>query len=174
MKRGFTLIELLVVVLIIGILAAIALPQYQKAVERSRIAEAIQALGDTATAQSVYYLNHNEFATGLDTLNGGDVQVNDAGDSWFDMRFNAVSRNGLAGQSMLLMRSGGIYQYGVLEIAVFADGSIAKICTPPFEKEEFCAIAQSEGYGDAEAANVTHSCNRGCYWAGTGCECPQK
>ena len=56
MNKAFTLIELLVVVLIIGILSAIALPQYTKAVEKSRMAEALQIAAGIRTGVDVYVL----------------------------------------------------------------------------------------------------------------------
>ena len=73
-KNGFTLIELLVVVLIIGILAAVAVPQYQKAVEKARMTEAIVIIQAIAKAQHVFLLANGRYAA-HDELDLLDISV---------------------------------------------------------------------------------------------------
>ena len=72
MNKAFTLIELLVVVLIIGILAAVALPQYRKAVEKTRAVEAQTNLAALVTAEKVYKIANGTATDKLDEL---DIQL---------------------------------------------------------------------------------------------------
>ena len=71
-NKAFTLIELLVVVLIIGILSAVALPQYQKAVDKTRFNSMLSIIRSLGEAKKVYYLANGEHARTFDVL---DVEL---------------------------------------------------------------------------------------------------
>ena len=74
-RKGFTLLELLVVVLIIAVLAAIALPQYQMAVGRAKFATLKEFTRSVAEARNRYFLTHSEYPKSAKDLDI-DIEVN--------------------------------------------------------------------------------------------------
>ncbi len=68
-KKGFTLLEVLVVVVILGVLATIAVPTYNKIVRRSRVADGLNVLDMLAGAQDKYFIQHGIYAAKLTDLN---------------------------------------------------------------------------------------------------------
>lgn len=114
---GFTLIELLVVVLIIGILASVAMPQYNKAVEKSRATQALAILKSLYAAQETYYMANGSYATSFDEL---DISVPWTGATkWFtlghDTRANEnwslqIYNDGMGNCAIYLGRISGEYK----------------------------------------------------------------
>ena len=110
MKKAFTLIELLVVVLIIGILAAVALPQYQAAVLKSRYVQIMTVADAICHAEQVYYMANGEYTSDAEAL---DVQF-PAGGGWdsdthvmsYDNFYFQIASNGIWVQGYL--RSSGL------------------------------------------------------------------
>jgi prepilin-type N-terminal cleavage/methylation domain-containing protein len=81
-NQGFTLVELMIVVIIVGILAAVAIPMYQGATERAKASEAVAALGTIRGAMRVYYAEHGtyvnaSFTDGAQVTNGSVLDVSD-------------------------------------------------------------------------------------------------
>ena len=86
-KQAFTLIELLVVVLIIGILAAVALPQYQKAVKKARLTAVLPVLKSLAQAEQQYYLAHGSYAPHVSMLDIQSTGLNSKDWSGFEVSY---------------------------------------------------------------------------------------
>ena len=81
-EHGFTLVELIIVVIIVGILAAVAIPMYRGATDRAKASECESALGAIRSAMRVYYAEHGTYASasftdGAQVTNGSVLDLTD-------------------------------------------------------------------------------------------------
>ncbi len=122
-RLGFTLIELLVVVLIIGILAAVAVPQYQKSVEKSKAAQAITLLKSVYQAAEAYQLANGEWPSDFDELSinipwTGTVRADEnwPGGARSNQEWSLQLQNGTAYKGVFITRLSGKYKGGQFQI----------------------------------------------------------
>ena len=126
-KQAFTLIELLVVVLIIGILAAVAVPQYQKAVYKARAVEAITLLKSITDAQEVYFLENVEYTDDISELDI-DVAVNLMGSAKFEDKYSFFCGGKRTCFATVNNRSMPTFEFELLHDRVFPINAGKKYC----------------------------------------------
>ena len=155
MKRGFTLIELLVVVLIIGILSAVALPMYQKAVLKAKASKALIYTKQLADAVEIYYLNNGTYPKYFSDLevDFSTIFPRKPATSELDQYSGGVtSREVLANDDMELILYCGTYYSGIC-----ASMTRIRDTNPKYSGSGFAYIHKlREGYQQYEKTTVCH------------------
>lgn len=157
-KKGFTLIELLVVVLIIGILAAVALPQYKKAVEKSKVSEALVNM-DVIEGSLQRYLMARPNTGTVEFKNIADVELsggNWQGDYYYTKDFDYEGLVNWSGYGIQIDRinSAGTYLYSLTVDASMESHTVEYICHTQLTDmgRHICKYLESQGwdYEDGE------------------------
>ena len=135
-NAGYTLIELLVVVLIICILAAVALPQYEKAVEKSRAVQAFTYLDAWVKAQQIYYLANGTYLSAAPkTLwDAAGIEEPDYNQDLFEISCYYTSSSRDLDANIIFRRANSVPDpedwYSLYELVVYLreDGTIIRQC----------------------------------------------
>ncbi len=146
--RGFTLIELLVVVLIIGILAAVALPQYNKAVYKARATEAVLLANQLQKATDLYILEQGFPTAYLNLEDKLDIQFPPSSHFSTDLTFDSDGEGGIEVELYIYEMKNGTYADLWLSLTKHEHATWQKTCyyTPDTPSESFCQSLESQGW----------------------------
>ncbi len=115
-KKGFTLVELAVVIVIIGVLAAFAVPRFRASVERSKAAESFNYLSAIQASQERYHAKQGAYSNDLSAL---DIQF--SAPKYFAVG-EVQGENLETGWSLTLTRSGNAAGYGEYTVTYTEEG----------------------------------------------------
>ena len=124
--RGVTLLELMIVVVIVGILTAIAFPNYQQYVSRAKRNEARAALLQIATSQERFYLQNNTYTTDLTALGFPVAGTFTTDTGSYDVTVTAADANNFAASATYVLGGAESTKCATFQI----DGRGTKTSTP--------------------------------------------
>ncbi len=148
-KKGFTLIEMLVVVLIIAVLAAIAFPQYQLAVLKSRYTQLMVMADAIRRAQDAYYLAAGKYSLKINDLDitiPGDCTLSNKGGTITCSKFRCVVNDGWVNADTL----GDVYCY------MYRDGNTLRYRIYSLRRNTWrsCGVSHNDELGKKVCENL--------------------